>query len=232
MCGRFTQLTNLAQWSARFFSESVANLPTSNAEAFNVAPTQQIFVFARNAVHRLACVSMAWGLVPGWSDSKSVGSKMINARVETVLEKPSFRKSIHTHRCVIPADGYYEWTTLEDGSKQPHYIRTINGEPFFFAAIWDQNKRLASADGQPLLSTSILTMAATHAMKDLHHRMPIMFFDELSTLNWLDERPIDETNLAEICEAQPDSVLTWHRVSKRVNRSTEQGPQLIESIEQ
>ncbi len=223
--------TNLAEWVDELFDEPIVDLPAEWPEAYNIAPSQTIWTVARDSQHQLRCIKMHWGLLPPWADSRSIGSNMINARCETVLEKPSFRKIIQTHRCLIPADGYYEWQKFEDGSKQPYWISRPDNSPFFFAAIWEQNKKLAGISSRPLLSTSILTTHANDELRELHDRSPVILLNEVDRKRWMNEEPIDALELVSICRPPANDALRGQKVSKKVGNVQNQGPELIESIE-
>ena len=227
MCGRFTLRTNLNDWIDWYIDEPVADLPASVEPRYNIAPTQTIWTIARGGNGFLKCIPTAWGLVPRWAKAASIGSSMINARCETVLEKPSFRKPIQNQRCVIPADGYYEWAAEQDG-KQPYWISRSSQQPFVFAAVWEQNTALGQP-GRPLLTASILTSHANEALMHLHHRMPVMLLDRGSVHRWLQPGPIEADELPELCRPPADDALTATRVSRRVNSVRHQGPELLES---
>jgi putative SOS response-associated peptidase YedK len=173
MCGRFTLKTPVSQ----LFEQLCLQLdPTPLGDfpaRFNIAPTQSIIAVLGDK-GELAPLWMRWGLVPSWSDDLSIGSRMINARSETVSEKPSFRKPFAKQRCLIPADGYFEWQTTQVGSKstkQPYWIHLPQGKPFVFAGLWDTNTK---ATGETVLTCTILTAAAAPEIASLHDRMPVL----------------------------------------------------------
>lgn len=132
MCGRFTQRLSSSEFARIFEARDVAERPGG---AYNVAPTQQVAAVVVRGDERVVD-RFRWGLVPGWADSASIGSRMFNARAETVATSPAFRHSFRAKRCLIPADGFYEWLRLPDGRRQPYYITTPDGSPLAFAGLW------------------------------------------------------------------------------------------------
>ena len=154
---------------------------------------------------------------------------MINARYETVLEKPSFRKPVQTRRCVVPADGYYEWQLLEGGGKQPFWIAREDQQPFVFAGLWEQNRQLGEGE-RPLLSVSILTSHASDSMQQFHHRMPVMLFEAEARRRWLDGEPIEQHELEEICRPQDRETFHLRRVASRVGNVRNQDAALLEPL--
>jgi putative SOS response-associated peptidase YedK len=175
MCGRY-QFASPIQEAGRWFDlASIAPVPPND----NAAPTQNLAVIARGPDGRLHSVAMQWGLVPSWAEAIDGGARMINARSETVFEKPSFRYAVAHNPCVVPANAFYEWKRA-DKAKQPYKI-TWPGHPlFFFLGIWDVWK----GGGAPLYSFAILTRAANPSLEDLHERMPIMVDGEQAK-RWL-----------------------------------------------
>lgn len=173
MCGRFTLKTPASQLFEQL-SLQLDPAPLGDFPArFNIAPTQSIIAVLGDK-GELAPLWMRWGLVPSWSDDLSIGSRMINARSETVSEKPSFRKPFAKQRCLIPADGYFEWQTTKVGSKstkQPYWIHLPQDKPFVFAGLWDTNTK---ATGETVLTCTILTAAAAPEIASLHDRMPVL----------------------------------------------------------
>ncbi len=186
---------------------------------FNLTPTLSTPVlFGGDAPHlRLA----HWGLVPSWAKDASIGARMINARAETLAEKPSFRGLVGRRRCVVPADGYYEWQQTRAG-KTPHYIHPPDGRLLLFAGLWDLWRDPA---GQPLYSYTIITTAAAPALAELHDRMPALLGREQMAA-WLDaeHHPADEVRPWLRPSAQ---ALVFHPVSRRVNTPANDDPELI-----
>lgn len=170
MCGRFT-LTSPVERLAKQF-ELTGDLPDLSP-SYNIAPTQKIAAVAENSEGERKLGRLQWGLVPRWSKDPEIGSKMINARAETVAEKNSFKSAFKKRRCLIPADGFYEWARTETGSgpKQPYYIRLETGTPYAFAGLWETWE---GEDGRKIHSTTIITTEANEFMSGIHHRMPVI----------------------------------------------------------
>src|SRR5713226_6751736 len=164
MCGRFT-LTHDINAVARAFHVPVpASLQTG--ARYNIAPTQNVVtVISDGNVH---LDLLRWGLIPSWAKEESIGSKMINARAETLAEKPSFKRLLRSRRCLIAADGFYEWRQ-ENGSKTPMYITLKDGKPFAFAGLWDLWK---SPDGEQIRSCTIITTETNELVATIHNRIP------------------------------------------------------------
>ena len=163
MCGRYTLTSPIDSLISEF---GLAGAGGDLHPNFNVAPTQEVAaVVAENGVRRLEM--LRWGLVPSWAKDPEIGARMINARSETAPEKPSFRGAFRRRRCLIPADGFYEWRR-EEGGKQPFYIRTNDGRPFAFAGLWESWN-----DGE-IRSCTILTTSANDLVGPVHERMPVI----------------------------------------------------------
>lgn len=169
MCGRYALLTSTPE---------IARILGLDGEwetlvpRYNVAPTQQMPVARAAKDGTIELLPMRWGLVPFWAKDTKIGNKLINARSETAAEKPSFRAALRQRRCLIPADGYFEWCKQASGDKQPYYIRSSQNSPLFFAGLWEQWRN--SEDATVLLSYTILTTAAGASLEAYHHRMPVM----------------------------------------------------------
>ncbi len=213
MCGRYT----LTQTEPELL-KSVFNLVTAPDDLtpnYNIAPTQRVTVIAHDAEGYNTMGWMRWGLVPGWAKSIDfVDKPLINARSETADEKPSFKRAFRRRRCLIPADGFYEWQKRENSPNIPVYICRADGQPFAFAGLWDrwQNPRT----GEALLSCSILTTTANDFLSDIHHRMPIILAPEFYAL-WLDREMDDIAQLKDVLRTEDDAPLDYWDVSKRVN---------------
>lgn len=179
MCGRFTQSLSGAVIAQAFGLSTVPNW----APRYNIAPTQTIPAILANegsAAHR-QFKELRWGLVPAWAKDSAIGTKLINARSETVAEKPSFRSAFKQRRCLITADGFFEWKK-EQGKKQPFYFRLATGEPFAFAGLWE---RWQAPTGEVLETCTILTTTANELLAEIHDRMPVML-DAADYDRWLD----------------------------------------------
>ena len=216
MCGRYTLATPVGRLADEFgFDTSSKHFRTS----YNVAPTQQVpAVLAEGGTRRLEM--LRWGLVPSWADDPGIGARMINARSETAPEKPSFRSAFRRRRCLIPADGFYEWKRL-NGSKQPYYFRLDGGRPFAFAGLWES----WNEDGE-IRSCTILTTTANDLAEEIHERMPVILprthYDA-----WLDPETEDE-ELAALLGPYPGDDLEVYPVSRFVNSPGNDDPRCIE----
>jgi putative SOS response-associated peptidase YedK len=217
MCGRFTLAVPAEQVATQFQLSQVPEL----APRYNIAPTQEVAAI-RDAGAGRELVLLRWGLVPSWAKDPSVGSKLINARSETAAEKPSFRSALRQRRCLIPADGFYEWQAQADG-KQPFHIRLADGAPFAMAGLWEQWKTPA---GAWLQTCTILTTAANELMSPLHDRMPVMLSPEQYAL-WLDPGLHDAGPLQELLAPYPAEQMVAYPVSRAVNKAGNEGPGLV-----
>ena len=200
MCGRFTLYTPLDEIVERFF---LAEPSWEYTPSYNVAPTQMVFAVLPGEKSQLRTAALLrWGLPPPWQ--KPGSRPLINARLETLAEKPSFRNLVNAHRCLIIADGFYEWQ-VENGAKHPVYITLDGGKPFAFAGLWQQGD---------VPSCTIITQPAARVLQDVHHRMPVILTPETEQL-WLSPLPFGE--LAARLPDQEGRPFTYHRVSKLVH---------------
>ena len=220
MCGRLAMtLPNDAM--AQLFDASPANdLP--DVPNFNVCPTTQIHV-VRGGQGGRQLVSMRWGLLPNWYKALNAGPLLINARAETIAQKPAFRAACRERRCLIPATGFYEWTKDSDGARLPWYIKRADGAPLVLAGIWQDWEH----DGQKLASCAVVTTVANEAMSDIHHRMPVVL-ETADVPLWLGEAG---KGAAPLMVAAENDVLKFHRVDRAVNSNRANGPELLEPIE-
>jgi putative SOS response-associated peptidase YedK len=220
MCGRFT-LTQPAQAVAeRFGVQLVLFTPSPR---YNIAPSQPVAVILQNGERRLeAC---QWGLVPFWAKDPEIGHRLINARAETLAEKPAFKYSLTRRRCLIPADGFYEWRK-EGDRRVPVYIRRRDGGLFAFAGLWDEWQ---SPDGSPLRTCTIITTEPNALLAPIHHRMPAILKPEQEAL-WLDTSLKDPVRLIEMLQAYPETELEAYPVSSRVNHPGNDDPLCIQPV--
>ncbi len=164
---------------------------------------------------------MHWGLVPSWSKDKKLGSKMINARAETVSEKPAYRTAYRKRRCLVLADGYYEWVK-QAGGKQPYYMRLRSDQPFAFAGLWE---KWQSEDDSNYLSCSIITCASNEHLAPLHHRMPVIV-ESTEYGNWLDDKTSIDS-IAQLLKPLGNDMLVTIPVSTFVNSPAHEGPDCV-----
>ena len=218
MCGRFAQSTSSKKLAKEF---QVAEVPDMEPR-YNIAPTQEI-LGVYESMNGREVTFYKWGLVPSWAKDTSIGSRLINARSETLTEKPAFRQAFKQRRCIIPADGFYEWQRTE-GRKQPFFFQMCDESPFGFAGLWERWK---GEGGQVINSCTILTTEANEVLQPIHDRMPVILHPDDYEL-WLD-MDMRKLDLAkELLRPFPASEMTAHPVSQSINSPSNQGAQLIE----
>jgi putative SOS response-associated peptidase YedK len=216
MCGRFA-LFAMPEDLARHFGVSIEDVALP--PRYNVAPTQTIPV-VRAAPAGRQLVPVHWGLVPSWAEDAAMGSRMINARAETVTEKPAFRVAFRSRRCLIPASGFYEWHAQGRG-KQPHFIRRADGGLLAFAGLWE---RWQPPERPALESCAILTTTANELMRPIHDRMPVILGpDDLP--GWLGQAPAAPDALRALLRPCPAELLVAYPVSTYVNAPAHEGPE-------
>lgn len=219
MCGRFA-ITLPTDAMAQLFAAQPANAlpPVPN---FNVCPTNAVHVVKSGETGR-KLVPMRWGFLPHWYKSETSGPLLINARAETIAEKPAFRAAVRERRCLVIATGFYEWTKTPSGERLPWYIRRQDGAPIAFAGIWQTWGR---EDPHP--TCAIVTTMANNPLSVIHKRMPLILAQDNWPL-WLGEQG---KGAATLMQPGAEDVLTFHRVSREVNSNLAGGPDLIEPIE-
>jgi putative SOS response-associated peptidase YedK len=188
---------------------------------YNIAPSQQILAICQNGDGYRHARSFRWGLVPSWSKDPAIGNKMINARSETVGEKPSFRGPIRYHRCIIPANGFYEWSR-QGNEKVPFYIHRKDQEPLAFAGIWDTWKFM----DEVIESCSILTTDANSVVSKLHDRMPVIL-SQSEFDSWLDRQVTDVEKLRPHFTPYPSDLLNVSQISSLVNNPRNDSPECL-----
>lgn len=218
MCGRYAQTTGPGQWAERVGVKAVPKILTPR---YNIAPGQRAFVVVGDDVR-----SMTWGLVPSWARDVRIGQKMINARGETLLEKPSFRDLVGTRRCLVPADGFYEWPRATSGLKNPVYFSLKSRAPFFMAGLWS---RWAGSDGDILETFVIITTAANDLVGRVHDRMPVILRSSDETV-WLKDFSLTPGVLQQKLVPYPSPQMTAHEVSSLVNSPANDTARCIEPI--
>lgn len=218
MCGRFTSHIPPHLIIELF---GLPEHPTVSAR-YNIAPTQMVPVIRRQADGQNRLDHLRWGLIPSWSKDPSVGSKMINARSETVAEKPAFKEAIRRRRCLVPASSFYEWKK-NGKEKVPHCIRFKNGSPMVFAGIWD---RWRSPEGEVVESCAILTTAANTLVARLHDRMPVILPPEDWEV-WLDRTACDPAQLVRLYRPSCADQMEAFAVSALVNSVKNDAEDLI-----
>jgi putative SOS response-associated peptidase YedK len=218
MCGRFT-LTTDAKKLAEAFEEFEP--PQEISPRYNIAPSQPIAVVANNGQHRVEFFK--WGLVPSWAKDPAIGNRMINARGETLAEKPSFKTAYRRRRCLILADGFYEWRRNPDKSKTPIYVQLESREPFAFAGLWEA---WHSPADDTILSCTIITTEPNDFMANIHNRMPVIL-PRHSFARWLEQAEQSADKLNDLLAPYPAEEMTAYPVSTVVNNPRNDTPECI-----
>jgi putative SOS response-associated peptidase YedK len=221
MCGRYLQLSSgeaMARW---FGFEGGPAWP----ERYNIAPSQNVPVvrLAEDGGKR-ECVLMRWGLVPSWAREASFNASTINARAETLAVKPAFREAFRRRRCLVPADGFYEWKATGQKHKQPYVIQPVDGKPLAFAGLWD---RWRGPQGDTLESMTIVTTEANELLRPLHERMPVILSPEHYAV-WLDPHFQKTDVLKRLLGPCPDGWLSLTAVTPYVSNARHEGPRCLE----
>jgi putative SOS response-associated peptidase YedK len=222
MCGRYSVI-RLAQIVEIIHNVTIKVDLSVEVARWNVAPGQDVLIITHRNTPTLE--KARWGLVPSWATDPTIGNKMINARAETLREKPAFRNAYQSRRCALPADGFYEWRKNPDGTKTPMYIQLKSRESFAFAGIWES---WISPEGEEITTCSVITTQPNSLMAPIHNRMPVILPRE-KVRAWLDGPSTEDEGL--LCPLDA-SVMEAFAVSNRVNSPKHDGPQLIEPVEE
>jgi putative SOS response-associated peptidase YedK len=222
MCGRFVLTVDPSDLQDAF-PEFI--FPTQVAPRFNIAPTQPILAVPNDGTNRADY--FLWGLIPSWAKEPTIGSRLINARAETLAEKPTFRSAYKYHRCLIFADGFFEWQTRPGSkSKIPHLIRLKSGKPFAFAGLWEHWQ---SSDGSEVKSAVIITTSPNELMAPIHNRMPVIV-PEHTFPQWLDPLAQLPANLNSLLVPYPAEEMQAWQVSTLVNSPANDRPEVVAPI--
>ncbi len=217
MCGRFTLTADLSTLQESF---PFVEMPEGMQPRFNVAPSQPVAVVPNDGRNRLDF--FVWGLIPSWAKDPAIGNRLINARAETLQEKPSFRTAFRRRRCLVLADGFYEWKQAEKG-KTPMYIRLASGKPFAFAGLWES---WDAPDGSNVLSCTIITTEPNDLMATIHNRMPVILPEQAYPI-WLESGEADTKKLNGLLKPYPAGEMQAYPVSPLVNSPQNDVPELI-----
>lgn len=224
MCGRYALYSNLEQIKSHFPTDLVACDSEPN---YNVAPTREVLAIVKqdglNTLDKLH-----WGLVPFWAKDTKIGSKMINARQETLSSKPAFREAFKHRRCLIPADGFYEWYGA-NGQKQPMFITLPDKKPFAFAGLWE-TWQAKNESGSAYRSCTIITREATGGLKKIHDRMPVVLQPD-AYYSWMDHNEYKIESLQDLLSRKSVTEFAFYPVSKKVNAIRNNEPENIEPVE-
>lgn len=219
MCGRFTLTVDPADLQDAF---PEFTFPTQTTARFNIAPTQPILVLPNYGTNKADF--FVWGLIPSWAKDPTIGSRLINARAETIAEKPSFRSAYKYHRCLIFADGFFEWQARPGSqSKVPHLIRLKSGKPFAFAGLWENWQ---SPDGSEVKSATIITTTPNSLMASIHDRMPVIL-PSTAYAKWLDPAPQFPVDLKGLLVPYPVDEMHAFPVSTLVNSPANDRPEVV-----
>ncbi|MEO7714833.1 MAG: SOS response-associated peptidase [Capsulimonas sp.] len=213
MCNRYTVGKSAAEIIDKFDAMMIAEIDAS----YNIAPTQQVAIVTQTDARVLETAK--WGLIPSWAKDPKIGARMTNARAETVAEKPAFRSALVRRRCLIPADGFYEWQARlegDKGKKQPYYFHLLSGDLFAFAGLWEAWRDPA---GDWLKSCSIITTTANEVVEPIHDRMPVILRPE-DIARWLNPETYDASDLLPMLAPYPVAELEAYPVGTAVNSPT------------
>ena len=218
MCGRYSFAVEDALILERFG----LRVRTAIYKArYNCAPTQNLAVIAIEAPDELRF--FRWGLIPSWAKEASIGNKLINARAETLVEKPSFKNAFRNRRCLVPATGFFEWKRTTE--KTPYYIRLKNGDPFCFAGLWD---KWVTGDGEIIHSFTIITTSPNKLTEEIHDRMPVILQRD-DEQRWIASHP--DPSLVELLKPYPTEMMEAWPVSKLVNSPKNDLPEISDSVQ-
>lgn len=245
MCGRFALHEPVEDLVARFAVDEVEPGVDTVRPRWNVAPTQPVMAVRADRMERRLWMAR-WGLVPPWAANPSVGSRMINARAETLATSPAFRRAFARRRCLVPASGFYEWSktrppggsgqapaagarrSAASGPRQPFYFRRADGSPLALAALWELWR---DAEGNPLHSCTIVTTAANSDLERVHHRMPLVL-EPSAWERWLAPEPLGAADAAALLAPPTAQLLVGNKVSSRVNSAANDGPDLVRPLDE
>ncbi|MBE9053205.1 SOS response-associated peptidase [Nostocales cyanobacterium LEGE 11386] len=222
MCGRFTLNQSAAALGEFFHIQQIPDL----AAQYNIAPTQRVATVLHNPESgKREFQQLRWGLIPSWAKDPSMGAKLINARAETVAEKPAFRSAFKHRRCLVLADGFYEWQR-QNGKKQPFYFHLSDGQPFGFAGLWERWR----TEDEEITSCTILTTAANELLQPIHDRMPVILAPQDYDL-WLNPQIQTPEPLQQLLCPYPAQAMTAYPVSTWVNKPQHDSPECIVPLE-
>jgi len=220
MCGRF-EIHSTLEIIAKVFG--IGSITFDYQPSYNIAPSQDILLVVNDGERRL--IKSRWGFVPSWSKELTDGYKMINARAESVAEKPSFREAFQRQRCLVVADGFYEWKK-EGAKKRPFYIRLKSGNPLAFVGLYNVWK---SPEGEQICTSTIITTDANEIVRPLHDRMPVIAPPDAYDV-WLDPDVHDKALLQNILKPYPSAELDVYEVSPKVNSPKNNAPENIQKV--
>jgi len=221
MCGRYVLYGPQSRYQAYFDAKYWPEF----ADRYNIAPTSVVPVIRQSPEGERVVDLLKWGLIPHWAKDASIGLKLVNARAESLAEKPAYRDAFKRRRCIVPASGFYEWKAEAKG-KQPYYVRLKSGEPMALAGLWESWR---DPDGEVVRTFCIITTEANALMAQIHDRMPVLLQPE-AFARWLDPE-VPGTDLRELLAPRSAELLEALVVSKAVSRASNDGAELIERVE-
>ncbi|HEY3095996.1 MAG TPA: SOS response-associated peptidase [Acidimicrobiia bacterium] len=230
MCGRFVQVSSPDLLVERFGVDEVAT--PRHEPSYNVAPRATVYAVRDRVVEdtrRRYLSELRWGLVPSWAKDPRSGDRMINARAESLADKPAYQRAFQKHRCLVPADGFYEWQP-RGRRKQPMFIHRRDGEPMAFAGLWAAWRDANDPDGEWLRTCAIVTTNANGTLAPLHNRMPVVL-EARDWQRWLDPAVEDDDALGSMLVPAADDLLVAYPVGTAVNSADNDGPELVERVE-
>ncbi|UZR29050.1 SOS response-associated peptidase [Methylococcus mesophilus] len=231
MCGRYTLTTPADKYKAQLKYERARAILEKLFARYNIAPTQDVAAVRTGTDGVRELVALHWGLIPSWSKESKTTFSTINAKSETVAEKPAFRGAFRHRRCLILADGYYEWQARPGSrAKQPWYIKLAGGDLFAFAGLWERWEPKPNQPGEPIESCSIIVTDANELMRPIHDRMPVIL-DPAAYDVWLDPDCRDKTGLLSLLRPYPADEMTAWKVSTHVNSPRHDDAECLEPIE-
>ncbi|HYU39900.1 MAG TPA: SOS response-associated peptidase [Acidimicrobiia bacterium] len=230
MCGRFVQVSSPDLLVERFGVDEVAT--PRHEPSYNVAPRATVYAVRDRVVEdtrRRYLSELRWGLVPSWAKDPRSGDRMINARAESLADKPAYQRAFQKHRCLLPADGFYEWQP-RGRRKQPMFIHRRDGEPMAFAGLWAAWRDANDPDSEWLRTCAIVTTNANDTLAPLHDRMPVVL-EARDWQRWLDPAVEDDDALGSMLVPAADDLLVAYPVGTAVNSADNDGPELVERVE-
>jgi putative SOS response-associated peptidase YedK len=238
VCGRYVSVSPPALLAERLHVDEVRAPDAEIEPNYNVTPRTEVPVVAesiRDDGDRVRVLDrVRWGLVPSWAKDLSVGDRLINARSEGLAEKPAYRKAFERRRCLIPADGFYEWRVLPGGTakrkpKQPYFIARVDREPMAFAGLYEVWRDRTDPNAGWVRTCAIITTAANEKLEPIHDRMPVVLAESVWT-EWLDPEQRDTTKLSRLLVPAPSDEFLCYPVSTLVNKPDNQGPELLDEV--
>jgi putative SOS response-associated peptidase YedK len=230
VCGRYVSVSSPALLAERLHVDEVRVDDADASPDYNVTPRAEVPIVAETKEHRRVLDRVRWGLVPSWAKDLSVGDRLINARSEALASKPAYRRAFERHRCLMPADGFYEWRALPGRKqKQPYFIARADREPMVFAGLYENWRDRSDPDAPWVRSCAIVTTDANEKLAPIHDRMPVVL-PESAWSEWLDAANRDTERLARLLVPAPSADFICYPVSTLVNKPGNQGPELLEPV--